>query len=466
MRFLTHLTESLGRTDPVMLVGGAIGGILLLVIGRVFFKSNYVYALFLLLLVMLMGASRFPLISGIAKGFLRWGMLALVAALGILPVRRTSTSGRHTGVLACVFLFTAIAFLSSFYSIWPRYSAERAVSFAMLAIAVYVGVYRHACLPERLREMMDMFFLLAVVICGITVVTVIFPAGEGTRLSGFFYNPNSLGMFCAVVLPIVIWQFWERSRRKMRWRFLALALSIIIACLIFMSGSRGSFVGALVACAFLMTVLWGGRAAVPLVSLGVLGALGTVTNRAAQAYLTEKTAHLLRAERLGTLTHRTELWARAWPYIVDKPFFGSGFGVSRYIFYGDQVNLTQLTPADIYYTTLHSMHIQTAVDLGIIGVLFLWLMLAYIIAVGAKVAVNKDNTSERGMTAALCAACIVVALDTVIHGWLYSAGNQMTALFHMMFACMLQGIAQWTFRRRRAASHGPGGMTSTVGARM
>jgi len=111
------------------------------------------------------------------------------------------------------------------------------------------------------------------------------------------------------------------------------------------------------------------------------------------------------------------------------------------------------------------MHIQTAVDLGIIGVLFLWLMLAYIIAVGAKVAVNKDNMSERGMTAALFATCFIVALDTVIHGWLYSAGSQFTIMFHVAFVCMLQAMAQWTFRRRRAASHGPGGMTSTVGVR-
>jgi len=451
--------------DPVILVGGAIGGILLLLIGRVFFKSNYVYVLFILLFVLLVAGSRFPLIRELAKGFLRWGMLAFVAALGILPARRTSTSGSHTGVLACVFLFTAVAFLSSFYSIWPSYSAKRAVSFAMLAVAVYVGVYRQACLPERLREMMDMFFLLAVAVSGITVVTIIFPVGEGTRLSGFFYNPNGLGMFCAMLLPIVIWQFWERTRRRMRWRFLALSLSILMACLIFLSGSRGSFVGAFLACAFLATALWGAKAAIPMVSLGVLGVVGIVANRAAQAYLTEKTAHLVRAERLGTLTHRTELWARAWPYILDKPFFGSGFGVSRYIFYGDQVNLSQLTPADIYYTTLHSMHIQTAVDLGIIGVLFLWLMLAYIIAVGAKVAVNKDNMSERGMTAALFATCFIVALDTVIHGWLYSAGSQFTIMFHVAFVCMLQAMAQWTFRRRRAASHGPGGMTSTVGVR-
>ena len=455
MSFLTGLTESLGRMDPVMLAGGVIGAILLLFVGRAFFKSNYVYVVFILIMVMLTGASRFPVMRELAKGVLRWGMLALVAALGILPLRRTSTSGKHPTVLACVFLFTTIALLSSFHSIWPSYSAKRAVSFAMLAVAVYVGVYRHACLPGRLREMMNMFFLVAAAVCGISAVTVIFPVGEGTRLSGFFYNPNALGMFCAMLLPIVVWQYWDRTRRKMRWRLVALVLSIVMAGLIFMSGSRGSFVGAFMGCAFLATALWGAKAAVPMASLGILGAVGIVASRAAQAFLSDKTAHLVRAERLGTLTHRTELWARAWPYIMEKPFFGSGFGVSRYIFYGDQVNLNQLTPADLYYTTLHSMHVQTAVDLGIIGVLFLWLMLAYIFLLGAKIAMFKDSTSERGMAAALFATCVVVALDTVIHGWLYSVGNQMTVVFHIVFVCLLQAMAQWPLARGTAPAAMP-----------
>lgn len=454
MSFLTRLTEQLGQADPVILLAGVVGGLLLLLIGRAFFKSNYVYALFILCLVLETAASRFPLIRDIAKSFLRWAMLALMAGLAILPVRRTPTSGKHPGVLACMFLFVVLTFVSSLYSVWLRYSLERAISFAILAVAVYVGVYRNACLPERLREMMDMFFLLALIICGITVVTIVFPVGEGTRLSGFFGNPNALGMFCAIFLPIVIWQYWERTRRKMRWRLVALALSIVMVVVIFMSGSRGSTIGAFLMCGFLLTVLWGAKAAVPVVSLGILGVAGILASRGAQAFLSEKTAHLVRAERLGTLTHRTELWARAWPYILDKPFFGSGFGVSRYIFYGDQVDLNQLSVADVYYTTLHSMHIQAAVDLGIVGVSFLWLMIGYIFAVGAKTAMHKDNTSERGMTAALFAACAVVAMDTVIHGWLYSAGST-AAIFHAMFVCMLQAGAQWDLTRRGGAPRGP-----------
>ena len=432
------------NVDPVTLVGALVGGIFALIVGRLFFRSTYSFLLFITLFVLAGGSAGIPWLRGYCKGALRWVMLFLLAAVGLLPSGHRPRSRHGGGVILAVFAFVGFTFFSCFYSIWRGYSFPRAISFAVVAVAAYVGVFKYAADQRGLRDLMDALYKLAFVIVGLSFLLIVRPMQSvGVRAAGFFTNPNSLGIYCGMLLPLVIFRYWEKKRNGERRRLVTLGLALALAFLIFMSGSRGAFIGSVLACGFLIMILYGGGAAIGVVMVGVIGVLAVIASPALRERVQEKTAHLVRAERLATLTHRTELWAKAKPYIIEKPFFGSGFGVSRWIFYADVMDLSDLNPEELYYTTLHSMHIQILVDLGLIGLVFLWLLMFYVPLQGVRLLIQKDSTTERALAAAFCAGVSVALLDTFVHGWLYSAGSALCLLFHVMFAMFLRALCQW-----------------------
>ncbi|MFH0964195.1 MAG: O-antigen ligase family protein [Planctomycetota bacterium] len=444
------MLENLRTIDPIVLVFGATLALFAALALRLACKSNYGFMLLATLLVLTAAATRFTPLRALTKGVLRWPALIAMAGIGVLPVRRTATSWRHKGVLLGVAGFVAVSFLSCSYSIWPLYSFQKAGSVAILMVAAYVGVYQRAAHKEKLWEFAEVLYRLALLIGGLSALLIMAPVGgrASSRFAGFFLNPNGLGLFCSMLLPVAIWRHYEMRRLRKTSRHIALALVFVLAALVFLSGSRGAFISGFLASAFVLFVLYGSRALLPVAAIIVIGVLGVVGNQLLQSFVLQKTEHLIRAERLATLTHRTELWRRAWPYVKAKPILGSGFGVSRYIFYDPQIEAGTFDPSDTYYTTLHSMHIQVAVDLGIVGVFFLWALLAYIGYLGIRILLERDRSPERALAAGLLGGCIVVAMDTVIHGWLDSAGSQGAFLFHVMFACLLQATAQWREERR------------------
>ncbi len=168
---------------PVVVVGA--------VVVRKTCKSNYAFFLLVSMFILNATASRFGLLREASKAYLRWPLLMILAALALLPVGRTATSSRHGGFRVGMFLFLVIAMMSVVYSPSPKYVFLRVVSFVILCVGVYVGVFQRAAWPERLRGFMDVLYKLAFVVAGLGMLVLVRPMGVGeSRFSGFFYNPN------------------------------------------------------------------------------------------------------------------------------------------------------------------------------------------------------------------------------------------------------------------------------------
>jgi len=439
---------------PVIVVGA--------VVVRKTCKSNYGFFLLVSMFILNATASRFGLLREMSKAYLRWPLLMILAVLAFLPVDRTATSGRHGAFRVGIFFFLVIAMMSVVYSPSRTYVFMRVVSFAILCVGVYVGVFQRAAWPERLRGFMDVFYKLAFAVVGVGVLVFVRPLGEGeSRFSGFFYNPNGSGIFCAIFLPIVIWQYWERKGSRLR--LMPLGLAIVMAAFVFLSGSRSAVITTFFASAFLLMTLYGSGALIP---VGLISAVA-VTGVIASGYFTADVLEGTRFDRstgaLGS-THRWDLWMDAVPYIKDRPILGTGFGYSRYIF-DERIEREGLDPMAYHGRTLHSMHVQVLVDLGIVGVVFLEAFIIYLLVQGAQVFFKRDGTRERALAAALFASCLVVCMDSFVHGWLYSAGSQCALLFHVIAACTLQATSQWQLARQvESASEAPGeGVPLAVG---
>ena len=419
---------------------------------RVRCKSNYGFYLFIAMFILNATASRFGILREPAKAwYVRWPVLMMLAALAFTPTGSTATTRRHQGFRAGIAVFLVIAVISSVYAPSEQYVFMRAVSFGILCVGTYWGVFKRAGGRDRLKEYVDVLYKLAFVVVGLGMVMLVRPMGEGeTRFSGFFYNANGSGIFCAMLLPVVIWTYWERRRLGSRGALTALGLAIVMAAFIFLSGSRGAIITTFFASAFLLVTLYRSQA---VILVGVILAVAVV-GVIASGYFSTDTLEGTRFDRstgvLGS-THRMDLWREAWPYIEEHPIRGTGFGFSRYIFEA-KIRTDGLDPLAFHGRTLHSMHIQVLVDLGIVGLVFLEVFIIYLLVQGWKIFFRRDRTPERALAAALFASCLVVCMDSFIHGWLYSAGSQCALLFHVIAACTLQATSQWEAARRAGAA--------------
>lgn len=282
--------------------------------------------------------------------------------------------------------FVAYALLSLASVLW---SAEPSMTFirgCQLAVIVLLAlVIMRVFTPRHAVRALGVPLLIYTI--GFATIAKLFPFAKGTqvdflgihRFSWFAVHPIDAATFAALAIVFVASELLFASA-PLRMRFFRMPLWLALfplAAILIVTHSRGPLLGC-VAALGVVTVrrkvgVFAGLAAVAVLLMTGVALVNhgettrTILN-SAQASDNPVARLLLRgqtAEEFASFTDRDEVWSLAEDLILDRPIAGYGYQGSRSY-------LLAVVPWAAY---AHNALLQTALDLGIIGTLLLWLPL-------------------------------------------------------------------------------------------
>lgn len=185
--------------------------------------------------------------------------------------------------------------------------------------------------------------------------------GAGQRIWSTFENPNNLGLFLFLLIPVVI-SFFYLYRKPLIKVGLGFALGLLLVCLLW-TGSRASWLGLYVAClAFGVISKRKYLTSVILILGAILGLILSLS------LVKGDLITLLRMER--GLALRPILWQVSWRIFKDHPLFGVGIGCIPAVFqsYYPISSLSLYSLLSPAAGSPHSLFLQMGAEMGGLGV--------------------------------------------------------------------------------------------------
>ena len=290
------------------------------------------------------------------------GALAVAAALWRRPSFRAPNLA-----LALAALFAGWEALTYFWSISPGETAARALTFAQLAVMVWL-------IWDSCRTAAQQTCLLRAYVAGAAVASLLTITRYAQGLQTYYrryaaagFDPNDLGLTVALSIPLALYL----SLRERGWaRWASRAAVVVAMAAVLLSASRTSLVVSFLSFTF---VAWTWResdrgqrlAGIVLAGLLAAGALQLAPTAARQ-----RLATLPREAAQGTLHDRTRIWKAGLNSFRSHPVVGVGAGA-----YPEAVRPQIGTPARAgHQYVAHSTWLSVLVECGLIG-LGLFLML-------------------------------------------------------------------------------------------
>ncbi len=221
------------------------------------------------------------------------------------------------------------------------------------------------------------------------------------RVYSFFNNPNVLGEFLVMTIPLTLAVIWGKQRQTHKVLFL-FVLIMMAACMVF-TWSRGAWLGVFFALALFLVIMdrrWVLAGVLLLVLAPVL------------LTLSGNTAILQRLLSIGntadtSTAYRVSIWQASIKIIRD--FWVSGIGIGQEA-YKSVYPVYALSGADFALHS-HNLYLQVWVEMGIIGITSLFAVILMFVkqVFSKKVMMNRKTDS--------CAK-IVVALGAALLGFL------------------------------------------------
>lgn len=247
------------------------------------------------------------------------------------------------------------------YSIWPGMSFN-----FMISAGVIVGILYYV-ITRTVTDIAHVRIYAAVLIVGVCAFVIrgtLGSAWTGRVAVESAYDQNDLALFLVVVFPLVLAETTLTASRMKRWMLIAIAIGSVL--LLFLTQSRGGFLGLLAVCGYLLTF----KGFVPGVrKLTVATRVKRIAVLAVVAlpllFVIPESAR----ERLSTLTSisddynlvsdregRVAIWSRGLEYLRSHPW---GAGVAAYPKV-DTLMGGQFRPA-------HNFIVQVFVEIGVMG---------------------------------------------------------------------------------------------------
>lgn len=222
------------------------------------------------------------------------------------------------------------------------------------------------------------------------------------RVYSFFDNPNVLGEFLVLTIPVAVALMWNKIKEEQRIIF-AVVLMCMVACMIF-TWSRGAWLGMLIALALFLVIAdqrW--------MVVGILGLLLVPI----VLYITGNTAIIERFISIGntadtSTAYRVSIWQASLNMIGDFWLSGVGIGSEAYT----TIYPSYALPGAKFALHSHNLYLQFAVETGIIGIVsLLAVLLGYIKTVLSASVVKQIKKSD--------IAKILVALGVGFIGFMF-----------------------------------------------
>ena len=222
------------------------------------------------------------------------------------------------------------------------------------------------------------------------------------RVYSFFNNPNVLGEFLVLTIPVALALIWNKVKDLHKVLF-SLILIFMVACMIF-TWSRGAWLGMMVAVALFLVIsdkrwMFAGILMLFLIPIAL--------------YVTGNSAIIERFMSIGntadtSTAYRVSIWQASINMISDFWVGGIGIGSDSYT----TIYPSYALPGARFALHSHNLYLQFLVETGVIGITsLLAILLGFLKSVFATSVVRKIKTSDT--------AKILVAIGTGFLGFMF-----------------------------------------------
>lgn len=348
----------------------------------------------------------------------RAAVLALVLAQGLVRLRGR---GRPVTPPLPVLALLALALVSTAWSETPVATAGHAGLLALVAAIAYGHAGRHGASARMATATVGLGvgLLLVLVAVGLVPVGRSQPLVVAGRLRGFFSNANGLGITCALVAP---WVVLRAARSTGTARAFAVATLVALAGLAFLSGSRTGLGGLVLGCAVTLFLRQPSRSLAAAIFVGVAIGLASLAGGGDVDLEEGAVGQFARTETVARLSGRLDRWREGVDRFEEAPVLGHGFKASwRYEAAPDG----EAGPGAVAAsgTNYHSQHVETLVDLGLLGELLFLGVLVGGWRRARSLARREDDLDAARFGAAAVGTLAAATLDSFFHNWLLTAGS-------------------------------------------
>ena len=305
--------------------------------------------------------------------YLRISLLIWMGMVGVIQYIRFRLS--HSEKLPLHFvligIFLLFALTSTTYSIDPKYTLIRSCSLIAL-FGFLLGLHSWLQDYQRFEKLLNIIFLL---ICFITIIDtmsmVIFPDRAwwweaNNRFQGLWTHPNTMGSVCMISYPVLLWKYSRCSPFK---KSMIMLLTIILASLHFLTGSRASFMATFFGI-FVWLFVQKKRVKLMLLSGMIIILSVLIIQFKPSSFQREEGA------KFTDLTGRENFWAGSYMLLMGSPILGYGYGVEGKIWEDPRFYENKLTLwSGSAKTSLHNGYLSIAVGLGIIIFIFWFIII-------------------------------------------------------------------------------------------
>ncbi len=232
------------------------------------------------------------------------------------------------------------------------------------------------------------------------------------------FQPNAIGgtliLFVPLQAALTAGAFAERRNRRPLLLVVHATLFLFTLAVLVLTQSRGAWIGLAIGLA--AALLWGGRRARLFLAFLIIAVIVGVAV-IGPSMVAERAAYHVGAGMKSNVGSRTELWSRAIYGIQDFPFTGMGMNTFRRVM--PVLYPAFLTGPDVDVAHAHNHLLQTALDLGVPG------LIAYVaIWMGAFAmlarAIGRSRGPERwlplGLASGLIAYFVFGTADAIALG--------------------------------------------------
>jgi O-antigen ligase len=304
--------------------------------------------------------------------YVRLGILMLACALGLLQFIRSRSIGRRKTSIHFVLLgvFLVAALVSTIYSIDQQYTFVRSASFLAL-FGFLLGLDSWLEEERRFKQTLNTLLIVVGLVTFLSVLSMVFwpdRAWDESRFQGLWDHPNSMGGFCMLSYPLLLWMY-PRSTALQKCLIAVLMAGLVV--LHVMTGSRGSLIAALFGVCVWFVVR---RKTTQLAVLLVVSAIGLLVSMQLKPSSFERDG----LYSLTDLTDRQDFWYGSMTLIREKPLLGYGYGVEGGVWNDPRFNQPEYSLwKGTARASLHNGYLSVAIGIGLVA-LVVWLVILVI----------------------------------------------------------------------------------------
>jgi O-antigen ligase len=311
------------------------------------------------------------------------------------------------------------AIMSSAWSPDGPLSFYKACSVGLAYMVAFLGAWSYGTNVKRVRSLADVH---------VDMLWLVFPlalfwyfagmpnAVLAGRLESIFENPNAIGVWCSMGLPLAAafgLTHPVRWRRRACWFLLVTGL---VAGLL--SGSRGGVMGAFLGFGLYAGMRWRRWTLVLTAAAAVAGVFLVLFGVDVLSH-SSTLQTLVRPESLEGLSDRRYWWTIGMLIAKQKPYLGHGFGIGESLFVSYGLDTSQ----GVFPYTIHNSYLETWMELGLLGVGLLVGCQLWTVYLGLRT-YRRDPDGELGLLAlALTCSAVAVSAHAFVEGILLGTGN-------------------------------------------